>query len=104
MKFSTMANGIGKMAGVVVEALLRNDACRAVKYHSHSLVVSAARPVYKAAGMKWSGRDSRADIVLKIGAPNFDERTFIKKCQKAGEPFPVKKIQLKFPPAKAGKK
>ncbi len=26
-----------------------------------------------------------------------DARQFIKICKKAGEPFPVKKIQLKFP-------
>ena len=104
MKPDSRANGIGRTAGEVIETLLRNNARRATKYLNLKLVISAARPVYKAAGMKWSGQDSRADIILKIGAPNYDERAFIKKCQKAGEPFPVKKIQLKFPPAKAGKK
>lgn len=43
-------------------------------------------------------RDKRHTIILKIGRPNFRERAFIKACQKAGEPFPVKKVQLKFYP------
>jgi hypothetical protein len=34
--------------------------------------------------------------VFTIGKPNYEEREFIKKCKKAGEPFPVKKIQVKF--------
>jgi hypothetical protein len=41
-------------------------------------------------------RDRRHTIILKIGRPNFLEREFIRACQKASEPFPVKKIQLKF--------
>lgn len=42
--------------------------------------------------------DLRHTIILKIGRPNFREREFIKACRKAGEPFPVKKVQLKFYP------
>lgn len=38
------------------------------------------------------------EIRLKLGKPNFRERLFIKACKKAGEPFPIKKIQLKFWP------
>jgi hypothetical protein len=33
---------------------------------------------------------------LTIGTPNYLERKFIKICKKAGEPFPIKNIQLKF--------
>ena len=84
-------------AGVeaVVDALLMNRARRATKYFSPKEVVSACRPCYK--GKVQGGRDTRATIVLKLGAPNCDEREFIKRCQRAGEPFPVRKIQLKFP-------
>jgi len=39
-------------------------------------------------------------MVLTIGRPNYAEREFIKLCKKAGEPFPVKKMQLKFYPKK----
>lgn len=49
---------------------------------------------------KYDGRNSRHDFVLTIGAPNYREREFIKQCQKAGEPFPVRKVQLKFYPVK----
>ena len=34
------------------------------------------------------------EIILTIGKPNYLEREFIKKCVKAKEPFPVKKIQF----------
>ena len=39
-----------------------------------------------------------ASPCLTCGKPNFAERAFVKKAVKAGEPFPVRKVQLKFPP------
>ncbi len=36
------------------------------------------------------------EILLTIGRPNYAERQFIKKLVKAGEPFPVKKLQIKW--------
>lgn len=41
-------------------------------------------------------RCSRETFLVSIGKPNYYERRFIKACLKAGEPFPVKKVQLKF--------
>lgn len=35
---------------------------------------------------------------LTVGKPNFAERKFIKLCYKAGQSFPVRKVQLKFWP------
>ena len=93
---------IGKMVGDLVNSLLSLGARRVTKYLSPKMVVSAARPVYKEA--PWSARYTRVYIVIKIGAPNFAERAFIKKCQKAGDPFPINEIHLNSPPAKAGKK
>jgi len=84
----------------VVAALLKTGARRATKYWSPKDVVSACRPCYN--GKVDDKRDKRATVVLKLGAPNFEERGFIKLCRKAGEPFPVKKIQLKFPPKRKG--
>ena len=89
MKFPM--NGISD----VIEMLMRSGARRATKYLRPDAVISACRPCYK--GKVQGGRDTRATIVLKLGAPNCDEREFIKRCQRAGEPFPVRKIQLKFP-------
>jgi hypothetical protein len=80
-----------------VEVLLLNKAKRTTKYISEKLVVSAQR---KSWGNKIDGRDRTTEIVMKIGAPNYLEREFIKKAKKAGEPFPIKKVQIKFFPAK----
>lgn len=76
----------------VVEAVLELGLRRATKFLSPDTVVSATimhQP---------RGNSRSTAIVLKLGKPNFKERAFIKSCQKAKEPFPVKKIQLKFYP------
>lgn len=49
---------------------------------------------------KPNGRNSREEMVVTFGAPNYEAREFIKKCKKAGEPFPVKKVQLRAYPKK----
>ena len=77
-----------------VDVLMRSGARRATAYLRPTAVISACRPCYR--GRVANGRDTRATIVVKLGAPNFQERAFIKHCVKAGEPFPVKKIQLKY--------
>ena len=38
--------------------------------------------------------------IVTYGRPNYEERQFIKNCLAAGEPFPVKKVQLKRWPEK----
>ena len=38
----------------------------------------------------------RNEYVVTIGEPNYLALRFIKLCKKAGEPFPVKKIQLNY--------
>lgn len=84
-----------------VEMLLRTEAKRATKYLDANTVVSAQRKTW---GNKIDKRARSTEITLKLGAPNYAEREFIKMCKKAGEKFPVKKIQLKFFPKKAAKK
>lgn len=74
----------------LVEAILDNGAKKATKFLSDKYVIKATRQ-----GVA-DKRDSRVTILLTLGAPNFEERDFIKKCNKVGEPFPIKKIQLKF--------
>jgi hypothetical protein len=76
--------------GMLVAYCVNGGYKRATKFFDPNRVLSVARR------QKPDGRSKRVDLVLKIGAPNFRERVFIKSCQKAGEPFPVKKIQLKF--------
>jgi hypothetical protein len=73
--------------------VLRLEAKRATKYISEKEVVSVQRKSYKG---KIDKSATSIDLIVKIGKPNYEERLFIKKLKKAGEPFPVKIIQLKF--------
>ncbi len=38
----------------------------------------------------------KVELVVTIGRPNYLEREFVKQCKQSGEPFPVKRVQLKF--------
>lgn len=40
--------------------------------------------------------ERRQTMTLTVGNPNWDEREFIRKAKKAGESFPIKKVQLRF--------
>ncbi len=79
----------------VIEVLLTTGAHRATKYAGAGHVIRATRILQRG---KIPG-DVR--LVLSIDQPNYVERQFIKRCKRAGELFPVRKIQLKFPPKKA---
>jgi len=82
-----------KYIGQVVEKLVDTDAIKATKFISSEYVIKATRKRY---GGKIDKRSKTIDIVLTIGKPNYSEREFIEKLRKAREPFPVKKILLKF--------
>ncbi len=76
----------------LIDLLSATGAHVATKYVSEKQVVRATRIFY---------RGSRPDrhsfeIRLQASRPNFAERKFIKLCVEAGEPFPVKKTQLKY--------
>lgn len=73
-----------------VESLLETGARQAVVYQHPNLVVKATRR------HKPDKRARTTEITLTIGAPNYECRQFIKRCLKACEPFPVRKVQLKF--------
>ena len=76
----------------VVEALLESGGRSALKAISEKEVIQATRVMY-------DGKPSPRgiDIRLTVGRPNYLARRFVKACLKAGETFPVKKIQLRFP-------
>ena len=63
---------------------------KVTKYVSPKLTVKVTRRKYKR-----GGTDGQTYLTT-IGAPNYAERLFVKSCTKAGEPFPVRKVQLKF--------
>lgn len=85
----------------IVLELLDERAWKATKYISHKQIVRATQRLGRHGRL---GTRDRADIVLTIARPNYAERKFIKNLMKAGEPFPVKKVQLKYPPKKSGRR
>lgn len=77
--------------GPIIGPLWNKKIVRATKYYSPAFVVRATRRVQSR---------SKIEVVLTMGRPNYRDRDFIKRCKKAGEPFPIKKIQYKFETAK----
>lgn len=83
-----------EFVGHVVECARLYRAHKATKFVSPKLVVRATQKLERGKVPK----RGNVEIVLTIGRPNFVERRFIKACQKAGETFPVRKVQIKQPP------
>jgi len=91
-----MDKEIGKAISHVMQTMINFPETRqAASYISPKLVVRASRR-----GVGRPRRGDNTEVVLTIGRPNFVQRSFIKSCQKSGEVFPVKKMQLKFFPVK----
>jgi hypothetical protein len=88
-----------KAIGEVVSTLLYSGARSATKYLGDKLTIRASLKLFD--GKMPSANEKQLEIALVIGPPNYEAREFIKVCKKAGETFPIKKIQLKFP---AGRK
>jgi len=76
----------------VIAMLMANNAISATSYLGPKVIIRAVRKRYN----KKINKRGNIEIMLTIGKPNYAERKFIKLCKKAGEKFPVKKIQLKF--------
>lgn len=75
---------------VVTTLLLNPKAKQATKYLAKDEVVKATRQ------HPASRSERQITFLLTIGKPNFLGRRFVKQCIKAGEPFPVKKVQIKL--------
>lgn len=84
----------------VIETLISQNAQKATQFISPTEIIRAVRSSYKyykySGKRKFAKKGNNIEITLTIGKPNYAEKEFIKKCQKVGEPFPIKKIQLKF--------
>lgn len=110
MKLERLDGVTSTVIGEVVMCLIYSEGAHvATKYLDERTVVRATRPRLKQ--MKKRGKpvgtrklnggyryDTRINVVVTVGAPNYAGREFIKACKKAGETFPVKKIQLKYLP------
>ncbi len=79
----------------IITTLIATNAMKATKFTAPNHIIRVVRRKYK-------NKFERHTLELTVteGKPNYAERKFIKKLKKAGESFPVKKIQLKFLPEK----
>lgn len=78
------------VSAVVMAVLEMKDLKRATKYLDDRTTVKCTRQ------RKFDGRDGAQTVLVTMGKPNYAERAFIKACKNAGEPFPVKKLELKW--------
>ena len=78
-----------KALSSTAEALLNSEARAATK-------VLATNEVVRVSRVRYRKRFRAGQLTVTYGSPNYAARKFIKLCKKAGEPFPVKKIQLQF--------
>ncbi len=86
---------MNKEMAQAVALLVKNGAWKATKYISPTQVLRVTRRRY----LRGRGTFARdLEMVVHYGKPNYAEREFIQSCRKAGESFPVKKIQLKAIP------
>lgn len=80
-----------------VAALLSSRRVRvATVFLSPRLTVRATMRRYQGRLSRDVRRDQGVDITLTIGRPNANARAFVKLAQRAGEPFPMKKVRLQF--------
>jgi len=82
----------------VCDALQNSDCKTATKYIDAYTVVRATWRI------KPRSKNSREEMVVTYGCPNYLERRFVAKCKNASEPFPVKKVQFRPFPVKKKKK
>ena len=88
----TTATAIAK----ATNALLAAKAKTATLYVSEKQTVRISRRMFGTPGRrKFSPRT--VDLVVTVGRPNHQAREFIRRARQAGEPFPVKRVQLQFP-------
>jgi hypothetical protein len=74
----------------MAEILLEGGAKKVTKFFSPHEVVKATLQGRR------DKRTHQQTILFTFGRPNYEERRFIKLAQRAREPFPIKKYQLKW--------
>ena len=82
------------MYDALLAAVLQPTVYQATKFVSPTHVLKATRQRFD--GKVPSRTASRQTVIVTIGKPNYKARQFIKLYQKAGESFPIKKIQIKL--------
>jgi len=78
-------------------------ACQGDNVRSATVLLSPAQTVVVTRQRRVDRRDQSVTYLVTMGRPNYRSRGLIKTCKAAGEPFPVRKPQLRFWPAKKPK-
>lgn len=94
--------------GTLYLALATTGAHHATKYLTPKLRIKLTRKAYEDDFRRGAFSTTAAalrnqEFTLSVGDPNYEERQFVADCRKAGEPFPVKQIQLKYLPKRRKK-
>ena len=90
----TYMTRIAGAAEAVMSSLIVTRMRKATKFIGPNLVIKLTRQ------RRPNKRSHSESFILTVGKPNFEERKFLKSCKKAGEPVPVKKVQLRDFPKK----
>lgn len=96
-----MEKEILKYIQPVINVLFTTGAHTATKFVKPNLVVKATRVLYSG---KLVPKNQMQRIAITIGRPNVKQKQFAQMCVKAGEPFPVKNVQIEVIPVKRKKK
>lgn len=80
-----------------MDATLSANAHTGTAYISPIYTIRATRRLTRG---KIVAGDRRIEVLVTIGEPNYKAAKFIKAAKAAGEPFPIRKIQLQFPPVR----
>lgn len=84
----------------VFNALLNNPEAKSAVLYLGQKHPSGCQIVRVTRTRKPDRRDRSTHLVVTYGAPNYLERAFIKLAKKAGELFPIQKVQFKLWPTK----
>lgn len=88
---------IGKLKAHALALFLSDTNLRQVTaYIDEKTVFRLTRRTYRNKAGKRTSNKYITEGVISLTRPNYLERKFIKQLKAAGEPFPVKKVQLKF--------
>lgn len=93
-----------KLIQRTIHALLANGAYSATMYLSPQRTIKVTRKLYRFKGRKPPSHARALELNVHDGKPNYASRLFIKQCRRAGEPFPVSRIQIQYIPNSGGVK
>lgn len=92
-----------KLIQRAIQALLVNEAYQATLYISPQRTIKVTRKLYRKVTKNLSHSTRALELTINDGKPNYSARKFIKACRRAGEPFPVNRVQIQYIPNSKGK-